>query len=55
MNTVSAPSGIGAPVKIRTAWPGWTGLAAEAPAWTRPVDRKCLLLASAADRGSRTA
>ena len=22
MNTVSAPSGIGAPVKIRTAWPG---------------------------------
>ena len=32
MNTVSAPSGIGAPVKIRTAWPGAIAVAADAPA-----------------------
>ncbi len=32
MNTVSAPSGIGAPVKIRTASPGLMDSAAEAPA-----------------------
>ena len=32
MNTVSVPSGIGAPVKIRTAWPGLIGSRADAPA-----------------------
>ena len=37
MNTVSAPSGIGAPVKIRIACPGATVAPAELPAWTRPT------------------
>ena len=41
MNTVSAPSGIGAPVKIRTASPGLMDRTAEAPAGIRPVTGKC--------------
>jgi hypothetical protein len=36
MKTVPAPSGIGAPVKIRIAWPGLIASSAEAPAWMRP-------------------
>ena len=37
MNTVSAPSGIGAPVKMRIACPGLTGAFEAPPAWTRPA------------------
>ena len=43
MNTVSAPSGIGAPVKMRIACPGLSGAMRKLPAWTRPVDWKRLL------------
>ncbi len=37
MNTVSAPPGIGAPVKMRTASPGAIASGAAAPACTRPL------------------
>jgi hypothetical protein len=37
MNTVSAPAGIGAPVKMRIAWPASTGAAAALPAVRRPA------------------
>jgi len=42
MNTVSAPWGIGAPVKIRIAWPGWIAAIADAPAAIRPVTANAL-------------
>ena len=54
MNTVSAPSGIGAPVKMRIACPGLSGAFAEPPAWTRPVTgnacSSCLRQVAARDR-----
>ena len=63
MNTVSAPSGIGAPVKMRIASPGATGgPAAVLPACNRPATRKGSCLAArhvlpahgiAVDRGVR--
>jgi hypothetical protein len=37
MNTVSAPSGIGAPVKMRIACPAVSGKSEAPPAWTRPA------------------
>ena len=43
MKTVSAPSGIGAPVKMRTAWPGLIGARADAPACDAARHRKRLL------------
>ena len=37
MNTVSAPAGMAAPVKIRMAWPGLSAISARAPAVSRPA------------------
>ena len=45
MNTVSAPSGIGAPVKIRTAWPGWNRAPGRRAGLDAPGHGKRLLLA----------
>ena len=45
MNTVSAPSGIGAPVKIRTAWPDLDRLACRRAGLNATDDLKRLLLA----------
>ncbi len=54
MKTVSAPGGMGAPVKMRMAWPGGTGAPAEPPAWVREATTKAR--ASPAGRSSpRTA
>ena len=41
MNTVSAPSGIGAPVKIRTASPGLIGCAGRGAGLNAPCHGKC--------------
>ena len=40
MKTVSAPAGIGAPVKMRIARPGTAASSAEAPAWTQSATGK---------------